>query len=104
MTQKRWENTPVSLPIPTGTGLKAGRTRAVGIVGIERKLEEKRKEMYKNISEAFEDLSKLMEKAKEMLELSKSIANKIKDIQGDITEDEVCHHGPGIEVGCSDPN
>uniref|UniRef100_A0A672QZN5 Vacuolar protein-sorting-associated protein 36 n=1 Tax=Sinocyclocheilus grahami TaxID=75366 RepID=A0A672QZN5_SINGR len=37
MTQKRWENTPVSQPIPTGIGPKAGRTRAVGIVGIERK-------------------------------------------------------------------
>lgn len=29
-----------------------------------------------------------MVKAKEMVELSKSIANKIKDKQGDITEDE----------------
>ncbi|XP_027005878.1 vacuolar protein-sorting-associated protein 36 isoform X1 [Tachysurus fulvidraco] len=87
MTQRRWENTPVSQPI-SPAGLQAGRTRAVGIVGIERKLEEKRKEMDKNISEAFEDLSKLMEKAKEMVELSRSIANKIKDKQGDITEDE----------------
>ncbi|KAM9455980.1 vacuolar protein-sorting-associated protein 36 [Clarias gariepinus] len=87
MTQRRWENTPVSQPI-TPTALKAGKTRAVGIVGIERKLEEKRKETDKNISEAFEDLSKLMEKAKEMVELSRSIANKIKDKQGDITEDE----------------
>ncbi|XP_063005313.1 vacuolar protein-sorting-associated protein 36 isoform X2 [Melospiza melodia melodia] len=68
--------------------IEAGRIRAVGIVGIERKLEEKRKETDKNISEAFEDLSKLMEKAKEMVELSKSIANKIKEKQGDITEDE----------------
>uniref|UniRef100_A0AAZ3PZJ2 Vacuolar protein-sorting-associated protein 36 n=1 Tax=Oncorhynchus tshawytscha TaxID=74940 RepID=A0AAZ3PZJ2_ONCTS len=64
------------------------RTRAVGIVGIERKIEERRKETEKNISEAFEDLSKLMVKAKEMVELSRSIANKIKDKQGDITEDE----------------
>uniref|UniRef100_A0A3B3CAE6 Vacuolar protein-sorting-associated protein 36 n=1 Tax=Oryzias melastigma TaxID=30732 RepID=A0A3B3CAE6_ORYME len=77
ITKKRWENTPVSQPIPTGTGLQAGRTRAVGIVGIERKIEEKRKETDKNISEA-----------KEMVELSKSIANKIKEKQGDITEDE----------------
>uniref|UniRef100_A0A7N4PM51 Vacuolar protein-sorting-associated protein 36 n=2 Tax=Sarcophilus harrisii TaxID=9305 RepID=A0A7N4PM51_SARHA len=68
--------------------IEPGRIRAVGIVGIERKLEEKRKETDKNISEAFEDLSKLMVKAKEMVELSKSIANKIKDKQGDITEDE----------------
>ncbi|EMP28024.1 Vacuolar protein-sorting-associated protein 36 [Chelonia mydas] len=57
--------------------IEAGRIRAVGIVGIERKLEEKRKETDKNISEA-----------KEMVELSKSIANKIKEKQGDITEDE----------------
>uniref|UniRef100_A0A7N8YKJ7 Vacuolar protein-sorting-associated protein 36 n=1 Tax=Mastacembelus armatus TaxID=205130 RepID=A0A7N8YKJ7_9TELE len=98
MTQKRWENTPVSQPIPTGTGSQAGRTRAVGIVGIERKIEEKRKETDKNISEAFEDLSKLMVKVKndvlcmfifsQMVELSRSIASKIKEKQGDITEDE----------------
>ncbi|XP_070327403.1 vacuolar protein-sorting-associated protein 36 isoform X1 [Odocoileus virginianus] len=88
MTQRRWENTPVSQSLQTNRGPQPGRIRAVGIVGIERKLEEKRKETDKNISEAFEDLSKLMVKAKEMVELSKSIANKIKDKQGDITEDE----------------
>ncbi|XP_008276074.1 vacuolar protein-sorting-associated protein 36 [Stegastes partitus] len=89
MTLKRWENTPVSQSIPPPVaGSRGGHTRAVGIVGIERKIEEKRKEMDKNISEAFEDLSKLMVKAKEMVELSRSIANKIKDKQGDITEDE----------------
>uniref|UniRef100_A0A8C6PNS2 Vacuolar protein-sorting-associated protein 36 n=1 Tax=Nothobranchius furzeri TaxID=105023 RepID=A0A8C6PNS2_NOTFU len=84
MTQKRWETTPCFFP-PSMQGRK---TRAVGIVGIERKIEEKRKETDKNISEAFEDLSKLMVKAKEMVELSRSIATKIKDKQGDITEDE----------------
>ncbi|XP_006877490.1 PREDICTED: vacuolar protein-sorting-associated protein 36-like [Chrysochloris asiatica] len=88
MTQRRWENIPVSQSLQTNRGPQPGRIRAVGIVGIERKLEEKRKETDKNISEAFEDLSKLMIKAKEMVELSKSIANKIKDKQGDITEDE----------------
>ncbi|KAG8124344.1 hypothetical protein E2320_019691 [Naja naja] len=66
--------------------IESGRIRAAGIVGIERKLEERRKEMDKNISEA--NLSKLMEKAKEMVELSKSIASKIREKQGDITEDE----------------
>ncbi|XP_074984338.1 vacuolar protein-sorting-associated protein 36 isoform X2 [Caretta caretta] len=88
MTQRRWENMPVFQTVQINRGPQAGRIRAVGIVGIERKLEEKRKETDKNISEAFEDLSKLMEKAKEMVELSKSIANKIKEKQGDITEDE----------------
>ncbi|XP_072576202.1 vacuolar protein-sorting-associated protein 36 isoform X3 [Vulpes vulpes] len=77
MTQRRWENMPVSQSLQTNRGPQPGRIRAVGIVGIERKLEEKRKETDKNISEA-----------KEMVELSKSIANKIKDKQGDITEDE----------------
>ncbi|XP_032998650.1 vacuolar protein-sorting-associated protein 36 isoform X2 [Lacerta agilis] len=88
MTQRRWENMPASQTIDVTRGSQTGRIRAAGIVGIERKLEERRKEMDKNISEAFEDLSKLMEKAKEMVELSKSIANKIKEKQGDITEDE----------------
>ncbi|CAL8267988.1 unnamed protein product [Merluccius merluccius] len=87
MTQKRWEKT-VPQTVSTATGSQTGKTRAVGIVGIERKIEQKRKETDKNISEAFEDLSQLMVKAKEMVELSRSIANKIKDKQGDITEDE----------------
>ncbi|NXL71001.1 VPS36 protein, partial [Leptocoma aspasia] len=89
ITQRRWES------MPTGQAMQVNKDsqvcaeiRAAGIVGIERKLEEKRKETDKNISEAFEDLSKLMEKAKEMVELSKSIANKIREKQGDITEDE----------------
>lgn len=88
LTQRRWERLSASPSIQTNKSSQGGRIKAVGIVGIERKLEEKRKETDKNISEAFEDLSKLMEKAKEMVELSKSIANKIKDKQGDISEDE----------------
>ncbi|KAM6464993.1 vacuolar protein-sorting-associated protein 36 isoform 2-T2 [Liasis olivaceus] len=88
MSQRRWENMPASQAIEVNRSSQSGRIRAAGIVGIERKLEERRKEMDKNISEAFEDLSKLMEKAKEMVELSKSIASKIREKQGDITEDE----------------
>lgn len=49
----KWEN--LAFPIPTlplfHFFFQAGRIRAVGIVGIERKLEEKRKETDKNISE-----------------------------------------------------
>ncbi|XP_006824476.1 vacuolar protein-sorting-associated protein 36-like [Saccoglossus kowalevskii] len=59
-----------------------------GIVGIERKLEEKRKETDQNISMAFQDLNKLMHQAKQMVDLSKNIATKIKEKKGDITEDE----------------
>ncbi|XP_069856216.1 vacuolar protein-sorting-associated protein 36 isoform X2 [Dipodomys merriami] len=82
------KNSYIKLSFKEHGQIEPGRVRAVGIVGIERKLEEKRKETDKNISEAFEDLSKLMIKAKEMVELSKSIANKIKEKQGDVTEDE----------------
>ncbi|XP_038674748.1 vacuolar protein-sorting-associated protein 36 [Scyliorhinus canicula] len=88
LSQKRWERISVSQPMQSPSRSQAGRVRAAGIVGIERKLEEKRKETDKNITEAFEDLSKLMKKAKEMVDLSKLIANKIKDKQGDISEDE----------------
>uniref|UniRef100_A0A674GA60 Vacuolar protein-sorting-associated protein 36 n=1 Tax=Taeniopygia guttata TaxID=59729 RepID=A0A674GA60_TAEGU len=77
ITQRRWESMPTGQAMQVNKDSQAGRIRAVGIVGIERKLEEKRKETDKNISEA-----------KEMVELSKSIANKIKEKQGDITEDE----------------
>uniref|UniRef100_A0A8D3BKS8 Vacuolar protein-sorting-associated protein 36 n=1 Tax=Scophthalmus maximus TaxID=52904 RepID=A0A8D3BKS8_SCOMX len=105
MTQKRWESTSLSQPIPTGTSPQVGRkTHAVGIIGIERKIEQKRKETDKNISEAFEDLSKLMVKAKEMVELSRSIANKIKDKQGDITEDETIRFKSYLlSMGIADP-
>eukprot|EP00062_Callorhinchus_milii_P027038 gi/632989869/ref/XP_007883878.1/ PREDICTED: vacuolar protein-sorting-associated protein 36-like [Callorhinchus milii] len=87
LSQKRWEQITVSQPMQSVSGSQT-RVRAVGIVGIERKLEEKQKETDKNISEAFEDLSKLMQKAKEMVDLSRLIATKIKDKQGEISEDE----------------
>uniref|UniRef100_A0A7N4V0F7 Vacuolar protein-sorting-associated protein 36 n=1 Tax=Sarcophilus harrisii TaxID=9305 RepID=A0A7N4V0F7_SARHA len=79
MTHRRWENMPVSQLMQRKSGQEPGRIRAVGIVGIERKLEEKRKETDKNISEAFEDLSKLMVKTirfKSYL-LSMGIANPV---------------------------
>lgn len=49
-TLKMFTFFPFSFPIVV---LQAGRTRAVGIVGIERKIEERRKETDKNISEVF---------------------------------------------------
>uniref|UniRef100_A0A8C5LEQ8 Vacuolar protein-sorting-associated protein 36 n=1 Tax=Jaculus jaculus TaxID=51337 RepID=A0A8C5LEQ8_JACJA len=87
MIQRRWESMPVSQSLQSKRGSQPGRVRAVGIVGIERKLEEKRKETDKNISEYFSSVF-FFQQAKEMVELSKSIANKIKEKQGDITEDE----------------
>ncbi|XP_078078451.1 vacuolar protein-sorting-associated protein 36 [Mustelus asterias] len=104
LSQKRWERISVSQPMQPHSRSQAGRVRAAGIVGIERKLEEKRKETDKNISEAFEDLSKLMKKAKEMVDLSKLIANKIKDKQGDISEDETIRFKSYLlSMGIADP-
>ncbi|XP_055493454.1 vacuolar protein-sorting-associated protein 36 [Leucoraja erinacea] len=103
LSQKRWERSSVPQPVPAGRS-QPGRVKAVGIVGIERKLAEKRKETDKNISEAFEDLSKLMTKAKEMVDLSKSIANKIKEKQGAISEDETIRFKSYLlSMGIADP-
>uniref|UniRef100_A0A8C9EW54 Vacuolar protein-sorting-associated protein 36 n=1 Tax=Pavo cristatus TaxID=9049 RepID=A0A8C9EW54_PAVCR len=51
ITQRRWENVPAGQTVQVNKDPQAGRIRAVGIVGIERKLEAKRKETDKNISE-----------------------------------------------------
>ncbi|OWF47056.1 vacuolar protein-sorting-associated protein 36-like [Mizuhopecten yessoensis] len=98
--QKRlWEQS-----LPTATpGPQGGRHRA-GIMGIERSLKQKQKDTDKDISKAFEDLSKLMEKAKEMVNLSKTIAAKIKDRQGEISEDEtVKFKSYLLSMGIPDP-
>ncbi|XP_041358148.1 vacuolar protein-sorting-associated protein 36-like [Gigantopelta aegis] len=84
LKNRRWEKT--TEPTLSAAGLQP-RHRP-GIVGIERSIQEKYKATSKHISVAFEDLSKLMETAKDMVNLSKNIAAKIKEKQGDITEDE----------------
>lgn len=81
LQQKKWEHViPQRKP-------GASRHRA-GIMGIERTIQQTHANTDKNISQAFQDLTKLMEKAKEMVAISKSIATKIKDKQGDVTDDE----------------
>uniref|UniRef100_A0AAY4ABH1 Vacuolar protein-sorting-associated protein 36 n=1 Tax=Denticeps clupeoides TaxID=299321 RepID=A0AAY4ABH1_9TELE len=104
MTQKRWENTPASQPIPTATASQAGRTRAVGIVGIERKLEEKRKETDKNISEVKRYSFIFLMYGSITLRFYLSIASKIKEKQGDITEDETIRFKSYLlSMGIADP-
>ncbi|CAG2209041.1 EAP45 [Mytilus edulis] len=82
LQQKRWQQ---SIPQAQPT-VATGRHR--GIMGIERSIQQKQKATDSNITQSFQDLSKLIEKAKDMVALSKTIATKIKDKQGDITEDE----------------
>lgn len=50
----------------------------LGIVGIERSIEEQHRATDESISVAFQDLKKLMEKAKEMVSISKTISSKIR--------------------------
>lgn len=97
------------LQSPTGTVQASGQPAAVGrartgIVGIERTLQERQKEASKNISKAFEDLNKLMAMAKDMVSLAKVISTKIKEKQGDISEDETIQFKSYLlSLGIDDP-
>ncbi|KAH3843715.1 vacuolar protein-sorting-associated protein 36-like isoform X2 [Dreissena polymorpha] len=88
LREKKWEKKYVP-PAPPGAppGAVAGRHRP-GIVGIERSIQQKQQQTDTSIDQSFQDLKKLMEKAQEMVSLSKSIVTKIRDKQGEITEDE----------------
>ncbi|XP_071846807.1 vacuolar protein-sorting-associated protein 36-like isoform X1 [Apostichopus japonicus] len=98
LARKVWEFAPVSRPANQPRKIHAG------IVGIERNLEKQRKETDQNISKAFQDLDKLIGKAKEMVELSKKISTKIKDKQGEISEDEtVKFKSYLLSLGINDP-
>lgn len=75
-----------------------------GIVGIERSLQERQKQTDENISMAFQDLSKLMTMAKDMVSISKVISAKIRERQGDISEDETVRFKSYLmSLGIDDP-
>jgi len=75
-----------------------------GISGIEKKLHQKSQKDNQNISKAFEDLDRLMEMAKPMVNLAKSISTKIRDKQGEITEDETVQFKSYLlSLGIDDP-
>ncbi|XP_030757433.1 vacuolar protein-sorting-associated protein 36 [Sitophilus oryzae] len=75
-----------------------------GIIGIERSLQEKQKAADENLNTAFQDLSKLMSMAKDMVKLANAISTKIKDKQGDITEDETIRFKSYLmSLGIDDP-
>lgn len=98
MQRKRWETKPTSASTSNQKQLRTG------IAGIERNLQKKHQDTDTNISQAFEDLSKLMEKAKEMVTISKNISTKLKEKQGDITEDETLQFKSYLlSLGIADP-
>ncbi|GAB6033260.1 Vacuolar protein-sorting-associated protein 36 [Chamberlinius hualienensis] len=98
-TRRIWEQ----IPSPAGPAKSLPQTRA-GIVGIERVLQDRQKATSKNISIAFEDLNKLMEMARDMVTLAKTISTKIKEKQGEISEDETVQFKSYLlSLGISDP-
>ncbi|KAH0550447.1 vacuolar protein-sorting-associated protein 36 [Cotesia glomerata] len=107
--KKQWEviiSSPVIEPEATNpqkSQLPMIKTRT-GIIGIERSLQEKQKATDQNITMAFQDLKKLMEMAKDMVSISKTISNKIRERQGDITEDETVRFKSYLmSMGIDDP-
>lgn len=75
-----------------------------GLVGIERSIEEKHKETDESITIAFQDLTNLMQKAKDMVQISKTISNKIREKQGDISEDDTVRFKSYLmSLGIDDP-
>ncbi|XP_015750640.1 PREDICTED: vacuolar protein-sorting-associated protein 36-like [Acropora digitifera] len=88
VNKKSW--TPQTSQSSSVAGTGPSRTRGIGgIVGIERKLEEKSKETDNYIQKAFKDLDALMDKAKEMVAMADKVASKLEEKKGSISEDEV---------------
>ncbi|XP_004927818.1 vacuolar protein-sorting-associated protein 36 [Bombyx mori] len=110
---KAWERqTPIDTPRTATSPTTASRPTVTavnskirsGIVGIERSIEEQHRATDQSISVAFQDLTKLMEKAKEMVSLSKNISTKIREKQGDISEDDTVRFKSYLmSLGIDDP-
>ena len=78
---------PSSFIIPSPRAPVKKEMRA-GITGIQKNMSKKNQQDGANISKAFQDLEVLMEMAKPMVALARNISSKIRDKQGNITEDE----------------
>ncbi|RZF46089.1 hypothetical protein LSTR_LSTR004802 [Laodelphax striatellus] len=97
---RAWERIRVSPQASSSQGIKL----RAGIVGIERGIQQKQKATDENISAAFEDLNKLMSMANDMVKISKAISSKIREKQGDITEDETVRFKSYLlSLGINDP-
>lgn len=106
LMMRAWERLSLA-SVPTmapGLQTMTDRKWRSGIVGIERKIEEKHKAADESISLAFQDLRRLMDMAKDMVALSRSISSKIRDKQGDISEDETVRFKSYLlSLGIDDP-
>lgn len=104
VTAKVWVVSTNNQPA-SGSDAKAPRIKLrTGIVGIERNLQEKQKQTDDSIQLAFQDLNKLMTMAKDMVGLSKVISTKIRERQGEISEDETVQFKSYLmSLGIDDP-
>lgn len=101
LRQKQWNVAPRTVIRPAKP---AQRKLKYGIGGIENAMEQKRKQTDKQISAAFQDIDQLMEMAKPMVALAKTISGKIRDKQGDVTDDETVRFKSYLmSLGISDP-
>lgn len=105
-----WETTEPNSEQTTSTGNQSNDAPPpriklrTGIVGIERSLQERQKQTDESITIAFKDLSKLMAMAKDMVGISKVISTKIRERQGDISEDETVRFKSYLmSLGIDDP-
>jgi len=105
ISHRAWENMYVASPSLAGPGgARTPRSTKAGIVGIERNMQEKQKELDQSIAAAFADLQKLMGMAREMVDLSRSISSKIQETQGGISEDETVRFKSYLlSLGIDDP-
>jgi len=98
LQDKAWVPKAVEVRGPVKREIRAG------ITGIEKKMNQKAKQDNANISKAFQDLDQLMEMAKPMVRLAKNISTKIRDKQGEITEDETVQFKSYLlSLGIDDP-
>ncbi|CAB3236030.1 unnamed protein product [Arctia plantaginis] len=113
VTAKAWERlTPVLSPVNSASAHSLSKPSVQpvnskirsGIVGIERSIEEQHRQTGESITVAFKDLRKLMEKAKDMVAISKNISTKIREKQGDISEDDTVRFKAYLmSLGIDDP-
>jgi len=98
LQERAWVPKPVQVRGPVKREIRAG------ITGIEKKMSLKAKQNNANISKAFGDLDNLMEMAKPMVKLAQNISAKIRDKQGEITEDETVQFKSYLlSLGIDDP-
>ncbi len=86
--------------------MKKPQAKAIrsGIGGIEKHMAAKARNTDVQISQAFQDLDALMEMAKPMVKLASNLSKKIREKQGDVSDDETVQFKSYLmSLGISDP-